>query len=517
VQEISSLKIVEQDTKTKDKHNMKNTTQKGTVYSYARWSSEQQTLGDSERRQISQAQRFAEQHGLKLSNETFEDRGVSAWKGDHRETGRLGALLAKVSEGDAITIDCYSRWSREHPLDGLNALRETTDKGVTVHFTSAGLSISRDNFRSMFAMLSMHAQLSNAETEEKSRNIRSAYQGRREEMQKGKIGFGRLPAWLKWSAPADQPERKPLIDEAKANIVRKIFALSAEGKGVRQIERDMRAKNIKPISNSKKADWNARFVHRLIGDRGVLGYHPGSEVAVYPAIVDQDLFESANRQLKNRQTSTVRHSVENNSLFTKLAYCSACGSPMGKQTTNTSKGRKYAYLVCTGSVRQKTNCPCTGLPYDAFEKSFAFMLSHSIKVREYLADDSSGPSQVDILRGRLEGVHKRFNKISAMIEGDDNPSRTLNDQLKELETEEDKLNQQIEAESARQKTPALKSYGELAALDMSNQEHRSKIRVLLRDVVTRITVEVAEKRYTVRFTSGRLASSGPAGTWMMQP
>ena len=54
------------------------------AYSYLRFSSPEQRLGDSERRQIEAARRYAERHDLDLSNETFKDLPSATCGGIHR-------------------------------------------------------------------------------------------------------------------------------------------------------------------------------------------------------------------------------------------------------------------------------------------------------------------------------------------------------------------------------------------------------------------------------------------------
>jgi len=51
------------------------------AFSYIRWSSTQQTSGDSLRRQTDLAAKYAAQHNLTLDNTSFQDHGVSAFKG----------------------------------------------------------------------------------------------------------------------------------------------------------------------------------------------------------------------------------------------------------------------------------------------------------------------------------------------------------------------------------------------------------------------------------------------------
>jgi hypothetical protein len=57
----------------------------GRVFSYLRWSSELQTWGDNERRQLAMAESWCEQRGLALTDK-YRDSGVSAYHGRNRSS-----------------------------------------------------------------------------------------------------------------------------------------------------------------------------------------------------------------------------------------------------------------------------------------------------------------------------------------------------------------------------------------------------------------------------------------------
>jgi DNA invertase Pin-like site-specific DNA recombinase len=70
------------------------------AYSYLRFSTPEQAKGDSHRRQAELAERYAQEHGLELDRSlTYEDLGVSAYKGANAEGGRLGDFRTAVRDG----------------------------------------------------------------------------------------------------------------------------------------------------------------------------------------------------------------------------------------------------------------------------------------------------------------------------------------------------------------------------------------------------------------------------------
>ena len=247
-----------------------NTTQnRKRVFSYARWSSEPQSAGYSERRQIQQALDWCQQNGRVLDERRFTDRGVSGWKGAHSKSGNLAALLNLVQAGDVILVEDASRWSRERSLVALNALESVVNKDVEIVFLRGGLVVNRENFNSPDVFLSnvLNSFMANRENEDRAEKIRQAMKTRRATVESGRAVQGRLPAWLAWDKATD----KPVVVEAKAAVVRQIFSWCNAGLGVRAILHRLRGQP--PISNSSRAHWNSRFVHRLLTDKSVIGYH----------------------------------------------------------------------------------------------------------------------------------------------------------------------------------------------------------------------------------------------------
>ena len=59
------------------------------AYSYVRFSTPEQAKGRSYERQIEAAAAYAKEHGLTLADYTFEDLGVSAFRGKNAQTGAL--------------------------------------------------------------------------------------------------------------------------------------------------------------------------------------------------------------------------------------------------------------------------------------------------------------------------------------------------------------------------------------------------------------------------------------------
>ncbi len=90
------------------------------AYSYLRFSTPEQEKGDSKRRQMDLARRYADAQGLDLDETlTFHDLGVSAFRGSNLDAA-LGAFKSAVTDGRVprgsyLLVESLDRLSRQAP------------------------------------------------------------------------------------------------------------------------------------------------------------------------------------------------------------------------------------------------------------------------------------------------------------------------------------------------------------------------------------------------------------------
>lgn len=148
------------------------------VYSYARWSSDQQTEGDSLRRQEQAAKDWCARRGLTLTKGAI-DSGVSAKAGKNRAAGTgLDRLLKLVKPGDYLLVEDNDRLSRQDWLSAMNFLGDVVAKGVTVVTLSNGNTIDAERFREdpgCFLPAILRAHLGHDENTKKSERIAASW------------------------------------------------------------------------------------------------------------------------------------------------------------------------------------------------------------------------------------------------------------------------------------------------------------------------------------------------------
>ena len=87
------------------------------AYSYLKFSTPEQASGDSRRRQLAMAEKYATDNNLKLDRQlSFRDLGVSAFRGRNAKEGALRAFLEAIEhnlvpQGSVLLVESLDRLS----------------------------------------------------------------------------------------------------------------------------------------------------------------------------------------------------------------------------------------------------------------------------------------------------------------------------------------------------------------------------------------------------------------------
>ncbi|MBN9523587.1 recombinase family protein, partial [bacterium] len=108
------------------------------AYSYIRFSTREQRTGDSYRRQTAAAEAWAAGNKVRLDTSSYQDLGVSAYTGAHRENpDRHGLALflraieeRKIPKGAYLLVENLDRLTREHLRAALTLFLNILDAGV---------------------------------------------------------------------------------------------------------------------------------------------------------------------------------------------------------------------------------------------------------------------------------------------------------------------------------------------------------------------------------------------------
>jgi len=174
------------------------------VYSYVRFSSKAQEFGDSQRRQFTRALEYCRKNGLTLETTTFEDLGVSAWRGRNVDKSQLSVFLKAVDSGliasdSTLLVEHLDRVTREKPTQTHELFIGIVNRGLTLVTLNDGqiyneATINGDLSKLFIAVIKLAG--ANEENKKRSMRIREAFASHAEQG----IVRGRCPAWLKRAA-----------------------------------------------------------------------------------------------------------------------------------------------------------------------------------------------------------------------------------------------------------------------------------------------------------------------------
>jgi DNA invertase Pin-like site-specific DNA recombinase len=343
-----------------------------TAYSYIRFSSKQQSEGDSERRQLAKTLEYCKSNNLILSDKTYADLGISAFKEVSRPS--LDDMLEaiennSIKRGDYIVLENLDRLSRggiSHTQEVINGILK---RGVNLTSLEGGLELkdgSQDDLISVIR-IAVSADLAHQESKKKSERIKAAwYKKQLDAIESGKPKSTKCPAWLRLSEDRSKYEIVP----AKAKVVQDIFRMLSNGVGKKKVAYILNQEQRPHISELKRTTgiWYPSYIDKICKSQAVLGHFiPTIEKegkreldklnkveGYFPAVIDEELFYKVKRMRELNTKSQGRKGAAFSNLLQGISFCKDCGGSM--QYVNKSKGDRYlkcnqaAIGLCENSV-----------------------------------------------------------------------------------------------------------------------------------------------------------------------
>ncbi len=497
-----------------------------TAYSYVRFSTPQQALGDSLRRQVAAAEQFCKENGYTLDRSlTLYDKGIRAFRGENIEIGRLGVFLGlvkagTVKRGSALCVENLDRLSRAEITDALGVFLDLIRSGITVITLTDKRIYNRETINrnpgELMASI-VFLMRANDESKVKSVRVKEAYDQRKKAAKEN--GFKSL-AWCPPWCDYDR-EQGYTINKGRAAIVCRIYDEYLKGNGAYRISRIFNLENVPTLGHrgakqykNTTRQWYKKTVRDFLFDKRVYGYCEFLEKENYfPVIISKDKFNAVQHRLalRSQAAPTGGPTEGQGNLFTGICRCSICGGLMTKSSTRKRyKGKVtlYEYLVCD-NARSGKKCSYRSIPYREFEREwlqairtdayFKAMTKHNPhkQIEERLAS----------IQGEMVTNDRQIKKLTRLILRDENPSVTLVKQLKDFEAKQVQLSKDIQLATAQlkaaQSVPTLaEGVREEADEMLKTNEGRMKVREFLRSTVDRIVVDTTTNESRIFFKSG---------------
>lgn len=423
---------------------------------YARVSSESDEQLNSLGNQISYYGDLISKNANWTYVEGYIDEGLSAATTRKRENFHRMVEDGKARLFDLIITKEITRFAR-NTLDSIQYTRELLNAGVGVFFQNDNINTLDEDSELRLTIMSGIAQ-------DELRKLSSRVKFGHQQAIKNSVVLGnsRIFGYRKDGG-------RLVIDEDEAPMVRELFDLYATGQySMKQIEglfweKGYRNHNGKRIAHTTMSG--------MISNPKYKGYYVGNKVKVIdlftkkqkflppeewvmfkdetgeivPAIVDEELWERANKVLKRRSEDVKgRQGICNHAnLLTGKLYCTHCGTAYYRRDSVDRAGNKNSKWVCSGKIKNGADsCPSFAI----YEEELKPLLAEVFRdtetdaqalieeyVEMYKSLDQSGDlaKRISALEQSIQTTEKKKQKLltfNAMGELSDRDFLTMNRQ-----------------------------------------------------------------------------------------
>ena len=399
------------------------------AYSYLRFSSPQQAAGDSVRRQVDKTAEWCKRNHVELdSSMSLLDAGVSAFRGKHRENPDTHALAAfveaveagRVQPGSYLVVESLDRLSREKIRPALTLLLKLIEAGIkVVQLLPIEVVYDEDVEPMQLLMAVMELSRGHSESKVKSERVAAAWAKKRRDAAE-KIVTKRLPGWIRYE------NGKLVLDDAKAAVVRRIFAMAIGGYGVHAIAEALNADQVptmgRQVFRGRAVKWNETVVFHILKSRATFGqYQPhkgrGGErepvgdpiEGYYPAAVSRQTHMRAQAALKSRRSHGAGRRGAHVNLFGGLLRSAHDGGAL----TYKHQENRSSSIIPVGA-KQGRGGAWTSFPAEPLEQAVLSRL-REVPAGE-IRDDSTAMSRVTALRSERERLEALLKAWEAQME-----------------------------------------------------------------------------------------------------
>ncbi|MFY0684043.1 MAG: recombinase family protein [Balneola sp.] len=403
------------------------------AYSYVRFSSPVQKYGDSERRQLEMAKKYAKKNELILDTTLdLKDEGISAYKGKHIQEGNLGKFLVlvesgKIVPGSRLIIESIDRLGRQAPFTGMETIRRILEHDVMLvvldwfepkEYTKESV----ENNPGQLSGIVNEVERAYFESKKKADRLSEAWKEKRAMAKSGEVKLTSIcPMWLE---PVKDDNGKTISFETKDDVVAEIR---------RMFELKLKEFGNQRIANELNGNWSESTIQKYISDRRVLGeYQPYTKKSgkrepvgkpikdYYPAIIDgekEDLFDAVQQRIEDwkeennyRKGRTGKHK----NVFQGRLICGKCGGKLHfEDKGKPPKGGQY--LRCSNAKRAikkesgKRVCTASWVRYDNFFASF-FKYISELDLSKLVQDSNETDKELEIIEQKQAANQQRISK-----------------------------------------------------------------------------------------------------------
>jgi site-specific DNA recombinase len=420
------------------------------------------TLDQDNRRQIAELKDYAKYRKFDLLK-VFEEKITGASKAAERS--EFKKLLEFIEKGkvDYVLVWELSRLGRSM-LDVLNTIELFSQKGINIYIKKEGINTLDDKGQKSTMTNIIISILSGFSEMERETIRQRSISGIRHNVSTGGSGTGIIKAY-----GFDKVEKKLVINEEEAEIIKLIFKKYLGGLGTGQIAEFLNNKGIKTkynklfgnkqiqqrLATKKGSDfnWKDGTVYTMLKNTIYKGErtHRG-EIFKVPAIINPEIFDRVQLKLKASNNKKDNTTVNDN-LLKGLLICGKCGQSYFMHKRKNNKDAAYKCI----SKRYKNPCGNPSINIDKLVKSLYITCADMINSDEIKKVSESVSNRIDNKRieisnqkKSIESLTKKIDRLLELklsgkitIKVFTSKNRELNDQLVQSENRLDKMRKEL--------------------------------------------------------------------------
>jgi len=442
-----------------------------TAVIYARYSSERQTEQSIEG-QLRVCQEYAEKNDMVIVD-TYIDRAMTGTNDNRADFQRMIKDSYKKA-WNVVLVYKLDRFSRDK--------YETAIHRRTLKNNGAKLISAMENIPDtpegiiLESLLEGMNQYYSAELSQKVRR------GMKESRSKGNFTGGYIIYGYKVE------NKKVIIDEDQAKIIRYVFTEFAGGRLVTDIMAELNEKGVlnhgKPFARTT--------VYRLLSTEKYSGiYHYGNETFtdIYPQIVPNEVYEIVKLKLETNKYGKHKENVYY--LLKNKLKCGYCGKPVNSDAGTSKTGAVMRYYKCSGKRKDKS-CPQSPIRKEVLEKLVTDTITQTMSpdMIDYIADrimdvhkkKVNDQSVLNILMKEHEDVERSINNILNAIENGISTNSTKQ-RLEDLEEKKSDLTNKIALEKNKEQFEITKNDIIKYVKKAIQKDPRQMVRLLIKEII----------------------------------
>ncbi|HBC3854878.1 TPA: recombinase family protein [Vibrio parahaemolyticus] len=387
---------------------------------------------------------LSNEHNLPIAQETYQDLGKSAYKGEHLEN-ELGLFLSAVksgvvAKGSILVVYSLDRLSRLEIGYAKQTYYDLTNNGVSV-YSIADNHLYRAHNAADDIVSTITFERAHNESKIKSRRVIDSHKEghkRWKETSESQRNLGRTPLWV------DQSTNTFNIN---AEGVKKAVEMKIAGYGDLKIKQYLDANfEYKPTRKKGRVKqsntWDYTAIYQLWDRRSLFGEKTftieGVEYVMenyYPALIDEDTFlklQASKKKRQGRETSSGKIP-----LLKSLARCGFCGGAM----VFVDKGGSRVNYVCNLAMKGEH-------VREVYNVNMLDLLTLEICKDAYLVESdkaNNATQENNKLKLEAELVAEKENRVKLLEYCRRTPKESFFELLEESENKIDELEDKLDA------------------------------------------------------------------------